>query len=270
MALRPNVARLRDQLLKAQVIDELQMRSAIAHLEQWGGRLPAVLVEMGFCDEEELTTRLGEVLRLPTMHLGMVHHDKAAISKVSPDFCEEHGVFPVSLQGHTAVVAMADPTEVDTIDTLAAKLGARVQVVLASETEIRNAINRHYRGLAPTAQLNRARKAFTAGIPPAASSAPRAALPPSRAGDAEFELDTTAPPMPGAAETAGASSAWLSRPPSANTMLDEFFDEGGAPKTDGFSPEELKRLEAARLNQEKAAAIMRALQSLLTEKGYLG
>lgn len=270
MALRPNVARLRDQLLRAKVIDELQMRSAIAHLEQWGGRLPTVLVEMGFCDEAELTNTLGEVLRLPTMHLGMVHHDKGALSKVSADFCDEHGVFPVSLQGRTATVAMADPTEVDTIDTLAAKLNARVQVVVAGETEIRNAINRHYRGLGPTTQPNRARTAFTAEIPAASNSAPRAAPAPSVVGEDEIELDTSAPPEPGAAAAAARTRDWMSRPPSANTMLDEFFDEGAEAKTDGFTPEELKRLEAARLNQEKTAAILRALQALLTEKGYLG
>jgi hypothetical protein len=62
----------------------------------------------------------------------------------------------------------------------------------------------------------------------------------------------------------------MNRPPSANTMLDEFLDEGdGTPKPDGFTPEELKRIEAARLNQGKAGAILKALQALLTEKGYL-
>lgn len=269
MALRPNVTRLKDQLLKAKVVDELQMRSALAHLEQWGGRLPAVLVEMGFCDEEELTTKLGEILRLPTMHLGMVHHDKGALSKVEPEFCDEHGVFPVNLQGRTATVAMADPTAVDTIDLLAAKLNARVQVAVAGESEIRNAINKHYRGLAAAAQPNRARTAFTAEVPVASSSAPRAAPPPSVVGEDEIELDTSAPPEPGAAP-AGPSRDWMNRPPSANTMLDEFFDEGAEAKTEGFTPEELKRLEAARDNQLKTAAILRALQSLLTEKGYLG
>ncbi len=268
MALRPNVAKLAQLLLKAKVVDELQMRSALAHLEQWGGRLPAVLVDMGFCDEAELTTVLGQALRLPTMHLGMVHHDPPALSKFDAEFCEANALFPVSLQGRTATVAMADPTEVDTIDLCAAKLNARVQVVIAGESEIRNAISRHYRHQAVAAEPNRARRAFTAELPSASPSALRPAPAPSVVGEDELELDTSAPPEPGAAPRT-ASREWLARPPSANTMLDEFFDEDGAEKPDGFSAEELQRLEAARVNQQKTSAILRAVQALLDEKGYL-
>jgi hypothetical protein len=52
-------------------------------------------------------------------------------------------------------------------------------------------------------------------------------------------------------------------------MLDEFLDEDEAPRTDGFTPEELKRIEAAVVNQKKTTAILVALRTLLTEKGYL-
>jgi hypothetical protein len=48
----------------------------------------------------------------------------------------------------------------------------------------------------------------------------------------------------------------------------EFLDE---PKSSGaaFSPADLARIEACRLNQEKAATILRAVQELLAEKGLL-
>ena len=85
-----------------------------------------------------------------------------------------------------------------------------------------------------------------------------------------FELDTTSPMNSGVSQSSQAQ-AWMNKPPSANTMLDEFLDEGdGGAKSDGFTPEEVARIETARLNQAKAASILRALQSLLTEKGYLG
>jgi hypothetical protein len=46
MALRPNVAKLKDVLLKSGLVDEFQMRSAMGRLEQWGGRLTGVIVEI--------------------------------------------------------------------------------------------------------------------------------------------------------------------------------------------------------------------------------
>ncbi len=81
-----------------------------------------------------------------------------------------------------------------------------------------------------------------------------------------FELDTTTPPKPGESPAPPAPT-FSRKSPSANTMLDDFLDDGA--RSADLSPEELKRLETARENQLKAGAILRALQSLLTEKGYL-
>lgn len=253
MALRSNVAKLKDLFLKAKVVDEFQMRAAMGRLEQWGGRLTGVVVEMGFTDDETVVNVLSAALRLPVAHLGMVTKDGALMAKLDAAFCDEHCVFPVSLKDRVATVAMSDPTELDTVDLIASRLNARVQVVVSPESEIKAAIAKHYRGQTlPAARKtdNRAREAHIEATK----------------GEV-FELDQSAPPKPGEAQAP--SRAWMNKPPSANTMLDEFLDEDEAPKTDGFTPEEIKRIEAAVVNQKKTTAILVALRALLTEKGYL-
>ncbi len=257
MALRTNVGKLKDLLIKAKVIDEFQARAALGRLEQWGGRLTGVVVDMGFCDDEKMMTTLGKVLGLPTIHLGMVQKDGALLARIDAQFCAEHGIFPVSLQNRVATIAMSDPTELDTIDALAAKLGVRVQIAVASENEIRAAIAKHYRGEAVPAtrpHKNSQRDAHIEGT----------------SGEV-FELDTTTPDAREDGPRVSQQQQWMNKPPSANTMLDEFLDEGGGGdgKTEGFTPEEVARIEAAQANQGKAASILRALQSLLAEKGYL-
>ncbi|MFZ5445170.1 MAG: hypothetical protein ACOZQL_34590 [Myxococcota bacterium] len=255
MALRTNVAKLRDLLLKAKVVDEFQMRAAMGRLEQWGGRLTGVIVEMGFCDDETMIQALSQALKLPVMHIGMVPRDAALLARVDAAFCDEHGIFPVSLQNRVATIAMSDPTELDTVDLLAAKLNARVQIVISPESEIRAAIGKHYRGEAVPAARRQNTRARDAHI-----EATRGEV---------FELDTTAPPKPGEAPAApsAAQAAWMNKPPSANTMLDEFLDDGDD-ATDGFTAEERQRLEAAFENQKKTTAILTALQALLAEKGF--
>lgn len=255
MALRPNVAKLKTLLMKAGVIDEFQARAAMGRLEQWGGRLTGVIVDMGFCDDEKMLSVLSKALNVPILHLGMVPRDGALLAKIDAEFCTEHGIFPVSLQNRVATIAMSDPTELDTVDALAAKLGSRVQIAVASENEIRAAIAKHYRGQTVPAtrrQDNRARDAHIAAT----------------SGEV-FELDMTRAPKPGGEGQVAASQAWMNKPPSANTMLDEFLEEEPAAGSDGFTPEELARINAAVENQAKAAAILRALQALLTEKGFL-
>ncbi len=257
MALRPNVARLRDMLLKAKVVDEFQMKAAMGRLEQWGGRLTGIIVDMGFMDDETMVKTLSEAMHLQVAHLGMVTKDAQLLSKLDAAYCQEHGIFPIGMQNRVITVAMSDPTEVDAIDYVQSKVGARVQIVVAAESEIRAAIARHYRGQEVPATsrntaTNRARDAHIE----------------STKGQI-FELDMTAPPKPGEAPapSAAPSQTWMKKAPSANTMLDDFLDEGA--DSYDLSPDELKRLETARENQAKAAAILRAVQSLLAEKGYL-
>lgn len=250
MAPRPNVNRLADILKKAGLVDELQLRSALARLDQWGGRLTGVLADMGMVDGEQVAEVLAQALKLPTIHLGMVPKDGGALSRIDAAYCAEHGVFPVSLRDRVFTLAMADPTEIDVIDRLAAKVGARVSVVVASEAEIAAAIARHYHGQAARKGDNLARRAFTSEVPAMGG----------------LELDTSAPP-PRDAPPPGPPV--LRRAPSANTMLDEMFDEAQEKAAEGgFTEAELTRLEAARVNQEKASAILRALEELLVEKGY--
>ena len=74
-----------------------------------------------------------------------------ALAKVDVSLAEQKGIFPVGLRdnGKTLVLAMADPSDLSTIDQVAAKSRARVVVMVAGEREIEHAILRHYRGQEP-------------------------------------------------------------------------------------------------------------------------
>ena len=153
MALAVSVLKMRDLLLRAKVVDEVQMRAALARLERYGGRLPKVLTDMGLIDEEQVTKVIAEALHLPLQALGAVRRDPDALSRLDVRLCEENGIFPVSLnlKTHTLVLAMAEPTALDVVDLVAARVNARVQTVVASESQIAAAIGKYYYGRAPSA-----------------------------------------------------------------------------------------------------------------------
>lgn len=270
MTLPRSVLRYKEAFLKAGIVDDLQMRSAVARLEQWGGRLAHILVEMSFAKQDDVMRVVSEVTRMPITHIGNTPRDAAALSKLEASDCDDHGIFPVSLRNKVLQLAVADPSDVSIVDDLQRKTGARVQLVLAPEAEIRAAVNRHYRGIVEHPKEPQG----PSEIPEPTPSTPdiRAGfIPTSQRNEAEFDLDTSAPPAPVKARPAPPPAApppgFMSRPPSANTMLDEMFDEDEAPPP-GFSPEDLQRLEAARVNQEKTTTIVRVLKQLLAEKGY--
>ena len=225
--------RLANILLKAGVIDDLQLRSAMAKIGNWGGRLCKVLADMGLADEEEITAALGKALGHPVTHLGTIHKDAQALAKLDVKFCDEHAVFPVSLKDRVMSLAMVDPSELDLVDAVKVRCGARVHPLLASETSIRHAIMRHYRGQEPRVVSNRARKAVTRDVPTEE--------------DAKLDVDMSPPPRP-------RSSTQETLRRSAGTA---------------FTQQELAKLEAARVNQSKTATILKAVEELLSEKGYL-
>ncbi len=261
MASARSASRLRDLILKAGLVDELQLRSAQARLERWGGRLPAVLVDLGFVDEEDITEIIGKALKMPVSHLGTLVKDPAALARVDVTYCEEHAVFPVLLKDRVLTLAMADPTELGIIDDVAARANARVLPLLTSESEITAAISKHYKGIVVPQRSYSMRRLVTADVPDSAGGN----LP-----ESVFQLDLGSPPKPGTALSAEpAPSGFLGRRPSANTLLDEMMGGAEPAEARGFTEEELVRLDAARLNQEKAATIMRTVTELLTEKGYL-
>jgi Type II secretion system (T2SS), protein E, N-terminal domain len=243
MAIKPNVARMRDVFLKSKLVDEMQMKAAMAQVEQWGGRLPKALVELGFLDEDTVTDILAKALRVPVAHLGMVQKDAAAMSRLDPEYCEMNAIFPMQLRERVLMLAMADPSEIDVADAVAARMGARLQVYLSSERQILTAINKHYRGQT-TEQFetrpNLARKAVTSEFRPM---------------EQQFTLDDSAPPSP-------------SSPSSANSILDDMMDSR-APVVAGLTPDELSRLQVAKSTQEKTQAILGALQELLSAKGIM-
>jgi hypothetical protein len=188
-------------------------------------------------------------------------------------FAEQKGVFPVSLRdnGKTLVLAMADPTDLQTIDQVAARSRTRVVPVVAGDREIQNAILRHYRNQDPS-------------VTHSSHSAPsRSSSASSSSGDEEeFKvvdmsgktvvkaIADIAPNM--ARENARQAAAPApSRPggtSSATDMLDEILSASPSP-AEVFSPEEMQRLQAVQANQEKSSKILRALLELLLEKGMV-
>ncbi len=251
MALPPNVLKMRDLLLRVRAVDEFQMRAALGRVEQWGGRLPRVLAELGMVDEEQVTQVIAATLRMPLQMLGNLPRDGTALSKLDGTFCEERAVFPFALNQRTNSlgVAVADPFDLEQVDLIASKVRMRVQVFIASESQIRAAIAKHYRN-GPSG--------MPAGTPGRSLSAPP---PPPPQGAMEIELDD-APPLP----THVPEPERVERPQSANTLLDEMLGEDERDR--GFTEEELVRVGNLRMTQQKTNTIVRALQELLREKGY--
>jgi hypothetical protein len=260
--------RIGEILVKARVIDEMQLRSALAQHDQWGGRLTRIISDMGLASEDTLAQAISQGTGMQRVQLGNLTKDVGAMAKLDVAFAEQKGVFPVSLRdnGKTLVLAMADPTDLQTIDQAAARSRTRVVPMVAGDREIEHAILRHYRNQEPSATSPGTRRE---------SAGPGGS-------DDEFKivdisgktvmkaLSDIAPKMAqeNAARQQAAAAPGRPAAGSASDLLDEILSGAKSP-AEVFSPEEMQRLQAVQVNQEKSSKILRALLELLLEKGML-
>lgn len=148
--MKPEKKRLGEMLIETRVIDHMQLNSALGQQKQWGGKLGSVLIEMGFVDEQSIVSVLEKQLGLKCMSLENSEIPQKALNAVKLDIAKKYCIMPLDVDKNTLSIAIADPTDVRTLDELSFILGVRIKPVLAIESEIKNAIARYYEGVVHT------------------------------------------------------------------------------------------------------------------------
>lgn len=137
-------------LLRAGLIDEMQLRAALADQRHWGRRLGITLVRMGVLEEHDLVRALAQQLELPVVGLEGKRVQPEVLDLVPVELAEKHLCVPLFVKDHagrrTLYVGMDDPTDLEAVDVLAFHSGLAVQPVLVSPSELCEAIDRLYRG----------------------------------------------------------------------------------------------------------------------------
>jgi hypothetical protein len=141
--------RLGDLLVKAKVVSERQLKSALAEQQKWGGRLGEILVRMNLVTEEMLVKALSKQLNLPAVDLETVQGVPPHVrSRIPADLARDLVAVPLQLrdEGKTLVVAMAEPQNIKHLDTLRSVSRCRVVPQLAGRQAIARAFSRFYDG----------------------------------------------------------------------------------------------------------------------------
>lgn len=141
--------RLGDLLVKAKVINESQLKAALAEQQKWGGKLGELLVRMSFLTEDMLVKALSKQLTIPSVNLdtfqGIPPHVRA---RVPPEIARDLVALPLQLRddGKTLVVVMSEPQNLKHLDTLRSVSRCRVVPQIAGRTAIARAFGRFYEG----------------------------------------------------------------------------------------------------------------------------
>ncbi len=138
------VNRLGELLVRNKLIDEKQLAKALEEQKTGGGRLGASLVKLGYLKEEDLAAFLSRQYGVPSINLSEFEIDESVVKLVPAEVVQKYQLIPVNRAGSTLIVAMADPSNIFAIDDIKFMTGYNVEVVVASETGVKTAIDKYY------------------------------------------------------------------------------------------------------------------------------
>jgi type IV pilus assembly protein PilB len=147
----PTRRRLGEVLVDSGTISRDQLEQALlAQREDQGGerrRLGEVIAELGFADEIQIARALSDQLRLPFVDLASMSTSEVAIRALPRHVATRLQVVPVALAHDVLTVAMSDPTNVLAMDDIRMATGiAQIRATVATASDLREAVNRHYGG----------------------------------------------------------------------------------------------------------------------------
>lgn len=162
--------KLGELLVAANLITPEQLKQALDLQRREGGRIRSKLVKLGFVTEEKIVSFLSKQYGVPAINLADYKIDPNIIKLIPKDLAQKHLIIPVTRVGPNLTIAMADPTNVFAIDDVKFITGYNVEVVVASESAIIEAISKCYGASLVPSQV--VREPITAGTPKKSETAP--------------------------------------------------------------------------------------------------
>ncbi|MGC6509099.1 MAG: type IV-A pilus assembly ATPase PilB [Myxococcota bacterium] len=137
-------SRIGELLVKEEVITPLQLKKAIEAQKQSGGRLGHELMRLGYVEENDLTAFLSRQYSVPSINLHDFEVEADILKLIPKDVVIRHQVIPINKSENMLMVAMADPSNMFAIDDLKFITKFNIEVVVASEQAIAEAIEKYY------------------------------------------------------------------------------------------------------------------------------
>ncbi len=131
-------------LVRRGIIAEAQLAEAVAASDNKKQSLRKSFLDLKLLTHEQYDQCRAEYFGIPYMELRNYFADPQALQLVDEDFARNETVFPLFLADDRLGVAIADPTNLVTIDQLRADTGTEVDLYYAPENAILEAIARNY------------------------------------------------------------------------------------------------------------------------------
>ncbi len=136
---------LGEGLVEQKIISDDQLQYAQKESGRTGESLTKTLIKLKLAKEDAISTFFEEQLGIPKVDLKSYLIDPKIIALIPESLAKKHTIIPLFKTGDTLTIATADPLNIFAIDEVRIKTKSNVEPAVATETEIKDAINQYYK-----------------------------------------------------------------------------------------------------------------------------
>lgn len=133
------------ELLQARgVISQLQWDEVQEEEKRTGEPVRKVLLKLGMINEVDMVNFISREMDVPHIELESYLIDKKVVELVPEDLARKHQLMPILKIGKNLTCAMVDVFNIYAIDEVSVKTGLNIEPAIATEAEVKAAIDEHY------------------------------------------------------------------------------------------------------------------------------
>ena len=143
--MQPEAKKLGVLLIEAGLITEAQLQETLRHQRISGGRLGSTLVALGVINEDSLMDFLARKTGVPRLDVKHLEIPAGVLQRIPRRLAEQMTILPVAVkEPRSLVLAMADPLDLNAVDSARFASDMTIQPVVASHKALCQAIATHY------------------------------------------------------------------------------------------------------------------------------
>ncbi len=133
--------RLGKMLVESNLLTEEQLKMAMDFQKSVGGKLGAIIVKLGFIEDQTLTNFVARQQGIPVVNLDELVIPENLVKRVPRKMIEKHHVVPIRFHDGVLTIAMSDPFDYEAIEELQLAVDYRIEMQLAGRSQILKAIH---------------------------------------------------------------------------------------------------------------------------------
>jgi type IV pilus assembly protein PilB len=133
--------RLGNMLVESNLLTEEQLKMAMDFQKSVGGKLGAIIVKLGFIEDQTLTNFIARQQGFPVVNLDELVIPENLVKRVPRKLIEKHHIVPIRFHDGVLTIATSDPFDYEATEEIQLAVDYRVEIHLAPRSQILKAIH---------------------------------------------------------------------------------------------------------------------------------